>query len=157
MILAIDPGPTESAWVVWDGERVRDKGQVQNEPMVQLIDRWRQYAHIDRCVIEMIGHYGRGMPVGKEVFDTCVWIGRFKQEFDPERTVLVLRPTVKAHICGTTRAKDSNIRQALIDRFGKPGNRKAPGLLYGITGDLWAALALAVTWWDQHTTERHTD
>jgi hypothetical protein len=30
----------------------------------------------------------------------------------------------------------------------KPGTKKNPGLLYGVSGDVWAALALGVTWWD---------
>jgi hypothetical protein len=47
------------------------------------------------------------------------------------------------------KAKDANIRQALIDIYGGNdkaiGNKKTPGPLYGIKGDLWAALAVAVT------------
>jgi hypothetical protein len=41
------------------------------------------------------------------------------------------------------RAKDANIRQALIDKLGAVGTKKAPGPLYGISGHLWAALAVA--------------
>ena len=46
--------------------------------------------------------------------------------------------------------RDANIRQALIDRYG-PGKDRAigrklsPGPLYGLSGDCWSALAVAVT------------
>ena len=63
---------------------------------------------------------------------------------------MIYRKDVKLHLCGSPRAKDSNIRQALIDRFG-PGKEKAiglkktPGPLYGVKSHVWAALAVAVT------------
>jgi hypothetical protein len=43
------------------------------------------------------------------------------------------------------RAKDQNIRQALIDRLGPPGTKKNPGPTYGVTSHMWSALAVAVT------------
>ncbi len=70
---------------------------------------------------------------------------------------LLKRFDVKLHLCGNARAKDTNIRQALIDRFGgiegkskAVGTKKAPGPLYGCKSHMWAALAVAVTWWDTH-------
>lgn len=97
----------------------------------------------DRMAIEMVAHYG--MPVGKEVFDTCVWIGRFLQVWPrPDEVELVYRGDVKLELCGTRRAKDPNVRQALIDRLGKPGTKKVPGATYGVTGHIWSALAVAV-------------
>jgi hypothetical protein len=106
--------------------------------------------------IEMIGHYGTGMPAGKEVFDTCVWIGRFMEHLLSKGVVsdLVMRRDVKLHICGTSKAKDSNIRQALVDRFapGEPnygkGTKKKPGWFYGFSEDMWQAYALAVAYLD---------
>jgi len=55
---------------------------------------------------------------------------------------------VKLHLCGSARAKDTNIRQALIDRYGGSaaiGKKAAPGPLYGVSKDVWSALAVAVT------------
>ena len=99
-----------------------------------------------QCVIERVASYG--MPVGEEIFKTVYWSGRFAQSFGADNVQRVPRLKAKLHLCHDSRAKDANIRQALIDRFGKPGTKKEPSILYGITGDLWAALALAVTWWD---------
>ena len=83
----------------------------------------------EKVVIEMIASYG--MAVGKEVFDTCVWIGRFKQianslEIDVE---YIYRKEEKMNLCHSMRAKDSNIRQALIDRFGVVGTKKNPRMV----------------------------
>jgi hypothetical protein len=98
----------------------------------------------------MIACYG--MPVGATVFETCVWIGRFIEAWGDEFTK-VYRKETKMHLCQTMRAKDSNIRQAIIDRYPatgggkKPqiGTKAQPGPLYGVSKDVWAALAVAIT------------
>lgn len=147
MIVAIDPGNEQSAWVIYDRDHVVDAGINENDAILGMIDcEWDTSTPL---VIEMIASYG--MPVGKEVFDTCLWIGRFMEAANGAE--LVYRKDVKMHLCGSMRAKDSNIRQALIDRFG-PGKEAAiglkasPGPLYGFRRDMWAALAVAVTYSD---------
>lgn len=135
-ILAIDPGTSQSGFVLWDGS-VLDHGIIDN----QMI-RFKLLEGIapDVVAIEMIASYG--MAVGREVFETCVWIGRFV-ECSPVLAHLLFRRDIKIHLCGTTKAKDGNIRQALIDKHGAPGTKKSPGKTYGISGHLWAALAVA--------------
>ena len=99
------------------------------------------------AAIEMVASYG--MAVGAEVFDTCVWIGRFHEAIFGGAD-LIYRREVKLHHCGTSKAKDSNITQALADRFapGQPnhgkGTKADPGWFYGFAKDAWQAYALAV-------------
>lgn len=136
-LLAIDPGPKISSFVRWDGRRVIEAGTAKNTDVIKL-----RAPHV---VIEMIE--GRGNAVSATTFDTCVWIGRFMQAMGTHNRMY--RRYVKLHVCGNTRAKDGNIRQALIDRLGPPGTKRKPGVTYGVTGGEWQALALAATWWDQ--------
>jgi hypothetical protein len=143
-VIAIDPGPTESALVVWNGVAPNLLRYAPNEEIIALLSTWK--VSESPCVIEQIASYG--MAVGAEVFETCVWSGRFMEAYGADRVHRLTRGQVKMHLCNSMRAKDSNVRQALIDRFGKPGTKKHPGLLLGVSGDLWAALAVAVTWWD---------
>ena len=138
-ILAIDPGPLKSAFVRWDGWRVIDCAWTDNDEIRDVISMNRRKCTI---AIEMIASYG--MAVGADVFQTCVEIGRM-QEVAEGRAELVFRRDVKLHLCGSARAKDSNIRQALLDRFGPVGTKKAPGPLYGVKSHIWSALAVAVT------------
>lgn len=144
LILAIDPGPKESGWCVYDPEDESQpivSGVEANESLVQRLDVMTAPWAI--LAIEMIASYG--MAVGKDVFETCVWVGRFKQAWlDPDMSRLVYRKDVKLHLCGTTKAKDANIRQALIDKLGPPGTKKNPGATYGVKSHAWAALAVAV-------------
>jgi len=80
----------------------------------------------------MIASYG--MAVGKEVFETCVWIGRFI-EIARLRNIeveYIYRKEEKMNLCNSMKAKDSNIRQALIDRFGEVGTKKNPRLVLRI-------------------------
>lgn len=145
MILAIDPGPERSAYVVYDGARVVEHAIAPNRDVL-LVVGYRDLG-ATRLVVEMIASYG--MAVGHEVFETCIWIGRFMERWMGPVERLVRRD-VKMHLCGNNSAKDSNVRAALLDKFG-PGKKKAvgtkanPGPLYGIKADEWAALALAVT------------
>lgn len=86
----------------------------------------------DELVIEMIASYG--MAVGQTVFETCVWIGRFVQQIDyiGKKYSYIYRKDEKMNICNNMKAKDSNIRQALIDRFGEVGTKKNPRLVLWI-------------------------
>ncbi len=138
-ILAIDPGTLESGWVIFRYGRVADSGVSKNEHVLLAIREWH-----DALAIEMIASYG--MPVGREVFETCVWIGRFVQAYRyPSLAQLVYRKDVKIHLCGTSKAKDGHIRQALIDLIGPQGVKKSQGPTYGVKSHAWAALAVAVT------------
>lgn len=142
-ILAIDPGTTESAYVEFNGVRPIAWGKIPHDQMRLLLDVFNRTWGTTYC--EMVASYG--MPVGAEVFQTVRWIGRYEERC-PTPFTLVYRKEVKLHLCGQVRAKDSNIRQALIDRFGPPGTKKAPGLTYGLKKDTWQAFALAVYAWD---------
>jgi len=147
-ILAIDPGNTQSAYVLIDHTyRPILFGKCDNEEILDVID-----TYIVTTVVEMVASYG--MPVGAEVFETCVWIGRFWQAADHRTKTKIYRKDVKMNICHSMKAKDSNIRQALIDRFGKVGVKKNPGWFYGFKADIWAAYAVGVTYLDKQAQEK---
>jgi hypothetical protein len=163
-VLAIDPGPTQSAWVLFDGERVLGHAI---EPNDAFLLRLRQSRHLvrggaDRVVIEKVESFG--MAVGEEVFETVFWSGRFAEAVARPRALdwrtrgwvgsdvpvhRIGRRAVKVALCGSARAKDANVRQALLDRFGPKGTKKSPGPLYGLTSHAWAALAVAVAYLDE--------
>jgi hypothetical protein len=143
-ILAIDPGSEQSAWLLWQ-DYATGFGISPNDELVDSI-RYSEFQP-DVVVIEQIESYG--MAVGREVFETVHWAGRFTEAARPTPVVQLPRRAVKLAICGDTRAKDANIRQALLDRFGGPrakGTKRDPGPLYGISKDVWSALAIALTY-----------
>ena len=151
MILAIDPGPERSGWVLCSDMIIVASGVDCNDAVLLYMQRFSP-TDGTTLAVEMIASYG--MAVGQEVFDTCVWVGRFKQEWHtPAAVRLVYRKDVKLHLCGDTRAKDGNIRQALIDLYPRTGGGKVPqigvkakpGPLFGVTTHAWAALGVAVT------------
>jgi hypothetical protein len=94
------------------------------------------------------------MPVGLEVFETVRWSGRF-EEAAVAPVVYLSRRAVKLQLCGSMKANDAAIRQALIDRYGGTGGKRAavgrqasPGPLYGVSRDVWQALAVGVAYAD---------
>ena len=160
-LLAIDPGNTESGWCVVDTDTCEPLAfdKTPNAELRRLILAGSELVEADAVHIEMVASYG--MAVGREVFETCVWIGRFceavRGNWHPwSEPTLVYRRDVKLHHCGQTKAKDSNIRQALVDRFapGQPnhgkGTRAEPGWFHGFRADVWQAYALAVLAADRH-------
>jgi hypothetical protein len=143
--LGIDPGPVESAFVWWDSE---------SEKVIRLesIPAFRIYTftlkgllrEVDHVSIEWIECFG--MAVGQETFRTVAGIGWFASlmAYHDRPLRLVPRRAVKMQLCNSMRAKDANVRQALIDRFGPVGTKKKPGKLYGVATHFWAALGVAV-------------
>ncbi len=156
-IFAVDPGPEQSALVVFDGARVERSDTLANQVLLDLISDRRRSSQ-DWLVVEAVVSYG--MPVGAPVFETVFWSGRFVQSWTGYRAPLmpwarVGHKEAKVTLCHSMKAKDGNIRQALLDRFGPTrqqaiGTKKSPGPLYGVRGHEWSALAVAVTFWDQH-------
>lgn len=150
-ILAIDPGNVQSAIVEWSEGRIIEGGTgiFPNADALEMVRNFAEHTPYQTGSViacEMIASYG--MAVGASVFETCVWIGRFWETAERLRFRRIFRKDIKMHVCGSMRAKDGNIRQALIDRLGAPGTKKNPGATYGIKADLWAALAVAVTYDD---------
>lgn len=156
LILGIDPGNTDSAYAVIDQQTRRAKhfGKVANHALMDQLGAFIDQRLVDQVAIEMVESFG--MAVGREVFETCVWIGRFQQTALSSGSgtgtpvELVYRGRVKMHHCHTRAAKDPNIIQALVDRFtpGQPnkgkGTKADPGWFHGFAKDVWQAYALAV-------------
>ncbi len=147
-ILAIDPGDVESGYALIDFPdfSLICFGKVENNELMGMLPELG--AEADSVAIEMIASYG--MPVGKSVFETCVWIGRMIQVLGGTPQY-VYRKDEKICLCGNMKAKDSNIKQALIDRYavfdfrtGK-GTKSHPDTFYGVSKDVWSAIAVGVT------------
>jgi hypothetical protein len=154
VVLALDPGPTQTGWVLFDGVRVVNCGVDRNASVLAMLLLGRRSGvagEAEHLAVEMVASYG--MPVGREVFETVVWIGRFQQAWrDPEAVRLVYRRDVKMHLCGKANAKDPNVRQALLDLFPRTGGgatpqigtKAMPGPLYGVSTHVWPALGVAI-------------
>ena len=158
MILAIDSGNIQSGWAVLDDDlRPVAFGKVENKHLLNdLIPLLLEKYRIKICALELIQCFG--MSVGASVFDTCIWIGRFWQLLEGRgiRIHGIYRRDEKMNLCNSVKAKDTNIRQALIDRFAQhdfkngKGTKKDPDWFYGVSKDVWSAIAVGVTCWDMH-------
>lgn len=166
IVLGIDPGTTQSAYVRFDCSEensearmpwpLLDFGIIPNEEMGTIIDPQTTF---DAFAIEMIESFGK--PVGREVFQTCTWIGAFEEQCRTYKPGIPMRRysrhQVKMHHCHAAQGvTDGVIRQALIDRFGGRvraiGTVKNPGPLHGVANDVWSALAIAVKFCDDYRT-----
>ena len=145
IILGIDPGPLQSGFVFFDGEKPTHAGIESNNNILTRINE----EGFDMLAIERIRGYG--IVAGDDTFSTCEWIGRFDQVAAHVHIPckLIPRKDIKKHLCGNITTTDKYVRQALIDRLGTQGTKKHPGPLFGISGHCWAALAVCVVAWDE--------
>jgi hypothetical protein len=154
-ILAIDAGNKESGYAIIEMPefKIIDFGKVDNEKLLSMFDTMPK---IDAVAMEMVACYG--MPVGKDVFDTCVWIGQFVHALRGQNINYIYRKDEKITLCGSMKAKDSNIRQALINRYAKhdfkngKGVKKNQDVFYGVSRDIWQAIAVGVTYYETRKT-----
>lgn len=158
MILSVDPGNIQSAYCLIDTKTYKpiEFGKLDNNDLLKQISIFKD---IECIVVEKVASYG--MAVGKEVFDTCEWYGRFIQKYcdthEDFKINYVYRREEKLNLCGSMKAKDTNIRQALIDRFAKhdfkngKGTKKNKDWFYGFKADIWMAYAVGVTYLDRRS------
>tara|TARA_R100000951_G_C2616333_1_gene172908 strand:- start:273 stop:944 length:672 start_codon:yes stop_codon:yes gene_type:complete len=158
LVCAIDVGTVKSGYVIGRALpsglfEISKCGIVSNN---EILDLFYQDDSFDAIAME--NFQSMGMSVGKSVFDSCIWLGRFIQEArrsHPALPVWLLhRTTVKSEICGSSRAKDKNVRQAIIDLYpaGNGGGKcpqiglaKQKGMLYGVSSHMWSALGVAIS------------
>jgi len=144
LTIGIDPGPENSDAVILDEEGlIVGKLSCPNGGMYTAVNTWVMQG--ERVVVEDFVPYGNRL--NHESMDTIKFIGALYWTHGVE---VLDRPTIKLHLCGVRTANDANVRDALIHEYGPGkekavGKKKTPGPLYGITGHLWAALAVAVT------------
>ena len=149
-VLAIDPDPDGGSYVLFDSQQgLVDYGWREH---IQYLCSIIHLEETDQVVVENLQCYG--MPAGASMFETAKAIGEIRGRcrwvnvpFDDS----LARPKIKAALCHSAKAKDANVRAALIDLYGGDkrtavGLKASPGPLYGIKRDVWAALALAVVW-----------
>lgn len=152
-ILAIDAGTEQSGYCIMEYETYKPLlfGKIDNEELLQIVIE----GCYDALVYEEFQSYG--MPVGKSTIVSITWNGRFIQAavsmgkpFYP-----ILRVEEKICLCGTTKAKDGNLRAAMIERFASfdfkngKGTKKEPDWFYGFSKDAWTGAIIAVTWIDK--------
>ena len=152
LILGIDPGPKHSGVVLFDSDAYTvDKAYC--EPNEDILCDLRQWQGVTLAIETMAA---MGMAVAQDTFTTQLWAGRFVEAVDCRGGSIrdLKRQDVKLHLCGLARAKDSNVRRAVMDKFAatgggkepRKGTKSQPGPLYGVSGnDVWSALAIAVT------------
>lgn len=143
ILLAVDPGPTKSSYCLYD---------VLEDKPISFYTVFNSATFTfpikpTHVVIEKMACYG--MPVGETVLETVYWSGELACQMRYQGIQIIDRITRKevvVQLCRSARAKDTNVIQAMKDRFGEKGTKKKPGLLYGIKADEWQALGLAVAY-----------
>lgn len=153
-ILAIDPGTTISAWVLYriGEDRVVSFETCENELLLSFfrvshgIEMFRPKKDI-LFVVEKVTGYGK--PVGETVFETCFWSGRFVQAWGGS-FVMYPRRRVKKVLLGKDKGDDKHVRAAGIAWFGGKekaiGKKANPGDLHKMKEHEWQALGLALAY-----------
>lgn len=158
MILAIDPGTFQSAYILVDREMLKpiEFGIIENNFMLEKL-RELLTTNIQKKrtipVIEWISSYNQR--VGQEVFETCRWAGRFEQiiRHNGLTPIFLNRTDIKKQFMHSidlplAKINDTVIKAALINRFGSVGTKKNPGWFYGFKKDIWQAYAVVVAYYD---------
>lgn len=152
MILALDPGTTKTAHLTLEPHTnsILGKGILPNTDLRSLLYAWNNDPRYSVLAIEGMQSFGAN--IGRTVLDTCVWIGRFLEASKGRQVWPVFRPQVLIHHTGKMKGGDGAIRTAMIHRYGNSRSKllqKGTSIrdktcpLFGVTADVWSALAIA--------------
>lgn len=160
-ILAIDPGPTTSAWLLFTDGRPTWHEIVGNEQLAAHLRSLPLDGTAGPTVVIEAIEPRYGLHMGWETLDTARWTGVFAEAARPLQVEFLRRSEILRHLGVVTTPRkgerrvsaDAGAWQALLDRFGGKdaavGRKASPGPLHGITSHARAALAVAVTYADK--------
>ena len=153
-ILSVDPGNKFTAYSILDTSTCHpiEFGKLSNDEMRDVLINYIKARDSPIVIIETM--MSMGMPVGSEVFDTCIFIGRLTElaESIGAEVRYITRRQEKLTLCGTMKSKDKDIRRALINRYAEfdfkngKGTKKNPDTYYGVASDCWSSCAVGTTW-----------
>jgi hypothetical protein len=140
-IVGIDPGETESAYVLLVDGKIKNFGMRENQKLYYAL---KKSVHRFELWVEEIQCYG--MAVGASTFSTCKFTGALQSlawddiefEYKP-----VGRRDIKWLFCNSSKATDANVNRVMKDIWGEKGTKKNPGGTYGFAEHTYAALAVA--------------
>lgn len=154
IVLAVDPGPTTSGVVVYDGRRVLYASKddtiadvyalIEDNPHVRGTKRM----DVDLVACERVQSYGIA---GASLLRTAEVYGGIRRT--AEVAGLPFAGIYRRDVCNALHVKgkgrDQQVRQRMIEMHGGSkaeaiGTKRAPGPLYGVTSHAWQALGLAV-------------
>lgn len=110
--LFIDPGTTQSGYVIYDGIKIYESGVLPNEKIEAILE---QKSFFDYVGIEQIE--GRGNVLGKETFETLIWSGVFKHAAKPKSVFFAPPAHVRAFLTGRPNVSDKQVTEALLKRY----------------------------------------
>lgn len=149
-VLALDPGPVRTGWALFDGSRVLQSGDDSNDTVLMA-------CYSQACgsadVLAIEEPEGMGQIASTALLRAAWQGGIFEARWPGLRVLRVTRRRVLSRLLQgpkpAGKSNDSRVRAALIDLLGPAGTKRAPGPTYGVAGDAWAALAVAVTAWHE--------
>jgi len=165
-LLTIDPGNKDTGWVLFDTvKRIPVQfGRDDNHKMLKIIQTLK-YDHAfsefpvprgQSITVQIPGkgfiRKGSSQTVSWQLYYTAYWVGQYhllsRLTHKGIPFTLINRMDVKLFLTGNAGAKDTNVRSAIIEKYGGKelciGNVKKPGPLHKMKADTWAALAVAL-------------
>ena len=157
IVLGLDPGSAESALVEWDTirKRIGYRAKLDNRLVpAALADRADCNVLVQESTTGYMLPASRGAPfIPQQVLDTVEWSGYFRRVWADElggTFARIDRRRVKLALLGRVAGTDAHVRAAMLELVGPQGTKKAPGPTFGMRADLWAALAVAYVWHQNH-------
>lgn len=162
-ILGIDTGTTQTGYCIVssDFSRLIEFGKVDNECILDIIsacDKNNTYVVFER--------FAPQKSMGITVLTSIVWYGKFIRqcEINCLQYAEIYRRDVKKHLLGKFKREngsaDSQVRKALVQRLAKfdmingKGTKDNQDFFYGCAStDVYAAIAVALTWHDLNNGE----
>jgi hypothetical protein len=114
MLIAIDPGSSQSAYVVFEDGQLPKGEKLPNAELLNTLrglalGRRTPFEDASKEVLAIEFPRVRGMAAQQQLLDTCLVAGRIVEAWGGE-WARIDRAHVKLCLCNSVRAKDSNIR-----------------------------------------------